>query len=61
MLKLSMTLGADADHCGHDCADYRLSADWGGLRLFAEGARGIGMALQAPVGDHEAFGDGLFG
>ena len=31
------------------------------MGLFAERARGIGMTFQAPVGDHEAFSDGLLG
>ena len=29
--------------------------------LFAEGSGGIRMTFQTPVGDHDAFGDGLFG
>src|SRR3979409_1881780 len=58
MLQLPGAFGAFADHCGHDCA--------GGLGsrstvLFAEGASGVGVTFQAAVGDHDAFGDGLFG
>src|SRR6266705_5069679 len=30
------------------------------MSLFAEGARRIRVAFQAPVGDHDAFGYGLF-
>jgi len=62
MLQLTVAFGAGADHGGHDRADDRLSSDWRSrLGLFTEGARGIGMALQAPVGDHDAFSDCLFG
>ena len=63
MLQLAVAFRAGADHCGHDGADYGLRRDGrrGGVRLFAERTGGIRVTFQAPVRDHEAFGDGLFG
>src|SRR5258706_5810901 len=58
MFQLTRALGAFADHCGHDRSRDLSSI---GALLFAEGPGGIGVAFQAPVGDHDAFGDGLFG
>ena len=58
VLKLAGAFGAFADHRRHDRAGHLSSAR---ALLFAEGPCRIGMAFQAPVGDHEAFGDGLFG
>ena len=58
MLQLAGAFGAFADHGGHDGA-----GDLGrrSALLFAQGAGGIGMTFQPAVGDHDAFGDGLFG
>ena len=58
-----MAFRTGADHRGHDCADYRLGGDGrsSSVGLLAERARRIGMALQTPVRDHQAFGDRLFG
>lgn len=58
VLKLAGAFGAFADHRRHDRAGDLRGA---GALLFAEGAGGIGMAFQAPVGDHDAFGHRLFG
>src|SRR5712692_5656567 len=58
VFQLAGTLRALADHRGHDRARDLSST---GALLFAESARGIRMAFQAAVGDHDTFGHGLFG
>jgi hypothetical protein len=58
VLQLTGAFGAFANHCGHDGARDLGSV---GALLFAEGARGIRMPFETPVGDHDAFGDCLFG
>ncbi len=57
MLQLPGAFGAFADHRGHDGAGHLSGRS---ALLFAEGSCGIRMTFQTPVGDHDAFGDGLF-
>src|SRR5207253_6431999 len=61
VFQLAAAFGADADHRGHDCAHHVLRSECGVRSLLSQCARGVGMALQAAVGDHDAFGHGLFG
>ena len=61
VLKLPVTLRADADHVGHDGSGdgFLLGVDLGGV--LAHCARRVGEILDAAHRDHDALGDSLLG